>query len=58
MLCEVCGAFEGELLVHCPGRKLSRDELQDCYSRKVVSIEYGRVIRARKALEEMRKYHD
>lgn len=33
--CIVCGAFEGELLTHCPGYKLNQETLDACYSGNV-----------------------
>lgn len=33
--CEICDAVEGQLLTYCPGRKLSVETLEACYSGKV-----------------------
>jgi hypothetical protein len=33
--CTVCGAFEGQLTTHCPGRKLTEEELEATYAEKL-----------------------
>jgi hypothetical protein len=40
--CTVCGAFEGELLTHCPGHKLSVETLAACYRGNVVDLDWYR----------------
>lgn len=34
-LCELCGAFEGQLLTCCPGYKLNAEALDACYNGNV-----------------------
>ncbi len=36
--CTVCGAFEGELLVNCPGFWLSSEARDACYQGNVVDL--------------------
>jgi hypothetical protein len=42
-LCTVCGAFEGQLLTHCPGYRLSEETLEACYRGNVKDLAAFRV---------------
>ena len=37
-LCVICGCAEGELLGHCPGRKLNEETRADIYNGRIIDF--------------------
>lgn len=42
MVCVVCGAFEGELLTHCPGFYLNPEAREACTHGNVIDLDSRR----------------